>query len=544
VLVAETHRTVTGIAEFDENPLVNRLPPVPSLNDVYGALERVPRCAPHELALKPHLRQALVILRLKKAFVPTAEQTVFASQIHHLIRAGYDGVSLSNTSYAGRLAECADAVEAGTGFSDLGSGFRPTAYSGTLIGPSGMGKTTIVGRTLDQLPQVIRHVDPVTVDQIVHLRLECPSTGSPKQLCLSFFAKVDELVGTEYFAKFGKLTTEHMVLRMAQVAQIHRLGLLVVDEIQFLRSAKIAEDDVLNLLTTLVNVINVPVLLVGTMAAVPLLTSTFRNARRGEGHASSIFEPMKRGPEWERFLKVLFTLQWTSETTELTPELSEALFDESQGIVDIVVKIFTLAQLRLMRRSETRNSAEIIKPSLIRQIGKEDLRLVRPMLRALASRSNSLAKYDDLRPLEQQFEEIVSGFLTGGVETELPAAPTAQPVQGASCDAPLRTALEQMGYAPDVAEIMIAEARKKVSSEDPTHLLMAVVAVARGYNSAGSIGDKASRRERNPKRRTLDAEMDPSDLRTIGAASSDAAAVHAQMLSVGVAGGISGWEAA
>ena len=526
----------TGIPEYDENPLVNRLPAVPTLRGMYEDLERLPACSPHERSLPPHLRQQLVVLRLKKTFIPTTDQAVFGTQLHVLIRSGYDGVSLGDQSYASRLAELADQAEAGKGLGELMTRFRPTAYSGKLIGPSGMGKTTIINRVLEQLPQVVRHAEPFTVDQIVHLRLECPSTGSPKQLCLSFFAEVDALIGTKYYKKFGGLTTEHMVLRMAQVAQLQRLGVLVVDEIQYLRSAKIEEDNVLNLLTTLVNVINVPVLLVGTMAAVPLLTSTFRNARRGEGHASAMFEPMKQGREWERFLGVLFRLQWTSTLTPLSPQLSEALWDESQGIVDIVIKIFMLAQLRLMRRSETRLAAEIITPALVRKIGKEDLRFIRPMLRALANKSKSLAKYDDLRPLKEHFGDLLSSLMSSGSGVELPAAAPEPPVRSAGREVDLHAALKMMGYAPDVAEMLITEARKKVSSDDPTLLLIAVTQVARGYDAEAPA--KPPRRNKAVNEPAVAEATDPFDLRTAAEASSDANEVHAAMVCAGTAGGI------
>jgi hypothetical protein len=536
VTVADSGYIRTGIPEYDDNPLVNRLPPVPTLPGMYEDLERLPACSPHERSLPPHLRQQLVVLRLKKTFIPTTDQAVFGTQLHVLIRSGYDGVSLGDQSYASRLAELADQAEAGKGLAELMTRFRPTAYSGKLIGPSGMGKTTIINRVLEQLPQVVRHVEPVTVDQIVHLRLECPSTGSPKQLCLSFFAEVDALIGTKYYKKFGGLATEHMVLRMAQVAQLQRLGVLVVDEIQYLRSAKIDEDNVLNLLTTLVNVINVPVLLVGTMAAVPLLTSTFRNARRGEGHASAMFEPMKQGREWERFLGVLFRLQWTSTLTPLSPQLSEALWDESQGIVDIVIKIFMLAQLRLMRRSETRSAAEVITPALVRKIGKEDLRFIRPMLRALANKSKSLAKYDDLRPLEEHFGDLLSALMSSGSGVELPAAAPEPPAQSAGREVDLHAALKMMGYAPDVAEMLITEARKKVSSDDPTLLLIAVTQAARGYEAEAP--PKPPRRKKAVDEPDVAEAADPFDLRAAGGASSHADEVHAAMVCAGTAGGI------
>lgn len=410
----------TGIPEIDDNPLVNRLPPLAGIQDIYRSLEQIPLCSPAERSFAPQLRAFLVVARLRKTFIPTGPQAIFAQQLHTLIRAGYDGVSLTDRTYAARLCEQIDQIEVGKRPRDLISSFPSTAYCGQLTGPSGMGKTTIINRTLERLDQVILHGDPVTVQQIVYIRLQCPSNGSPKQLCLAFFQEVDKLLGTDYLKKFGRFELDHLVLRMAVVAQVHRVGLLVVDEIQFLRTAKIDEDLVLNLLTMLVNVINVPVLLVGTMTALPLLTKTFRNARRAEGIASGTFEPMKQGPEWNRFLKILFRLQWTREETQLDDALSEVLWEESQGIVDIVMKLFILAQVQLMRRSETRAAPEIITPSLIRRIAKEELRLVRNMLRTLRTGSKTLERYDDLRPLNQHFADIL-GSVTGDVE--LPDVP-------------------------------------------------------------------------------------------------------------------------
>jgi hypothetical protein len=529
----------TGIPELDDNPLVRSLPPLVPLRELYRLIERVPSCSQAERNLAPHLRAFLVVTRMKKAFVPTGAQATFAQKVNNLIRSGYDGVSLADTSYAARLAELADQVEAGRPLVELSTQFQPTAYCGTLIGPSGMGKTTTLNRVLEGIPQVIVHHEPVTVKQVVHLKLECPATGSPKQLCLSFFGALDQLVGTEYSKKFGGLATEHLVLRMAQSAQVHRLGLLVVDEIQYLRTAKIQEDDVLNLLTTLVNVINVPVLMVGTMAAVPLMTRTFRSARRAEGVASAIFQPMKKDDEWDWFLQKLFRLQWTAEVTELSAELSGVLWDESQGIVDIAVKLFTLAQLRLIQMAETRTVKEIIKPSLIRKIAKEELRLVRPMLRALARGSATIEKYDDLRPLERHFQDLLGGFSSGIVDLPVPLEPKpeAQPPGESQAALSLASALAGMGFAPDVAEAFVAAARKEVPSGDPVAMLAAVSAM---------VAPASVKKQERPRKRAgsaSQASSDPQDVRRFGG-SGRSESVYDGMVAEGLIGSGAALEAA
>lgn len=472
-----------GISEYDDNPLVSCLPAPLSMAETYSMLRRMPECSEHERRLPAHLRQQLVVLRLRKTFIPTTQQVLFAQQLCMLVRAGYDGAEIGDVRGIRRMADFADQVEAGARIETIVSRFAPTAYCGSLIGPSGMGKTTTATAALNSLPQVVRHVSPLTFEQLVYLRIECPTSGSPKQACIAFFDAVDRCLGTKYSKRYSGVATDQLMLGVAYVAQLHRLGLLVVDEIQFLRDARVGEAEVLNFLTTLVNVINVPVMLVGTTSAIELLTTTFRNARRSEGVGSAIFDRMKNDREWKRFIAELLRLQWTSEVTPYSDELAVALWDASQGIVDIVIKIFMIAQIRLIRASETRKTREIITPSLVAKVLREDLQLVRGMLRALKSpNSNLLARLDDLRPLDQAFENILgTHYATAAVlpEAEVePACETLKPKD--ELDETLARALTSLGFAADVAGIMVSHARAAVPSGDPLQTLSALMSVAGG----------------------------------------------------------------
>lgn len=471
----------TGIAEYDGNPLVSCLPAPLSMADTYAMLRRMPECSEHERRLPAHLRQQLVVLRLRKAFIPTTQQVLFAQQLGMLVRAGYDGAEIGDVRGVRRMAEFADQVEAGATIRTVVSRFAPTAYCGSLIGPSGMGKTTTASAALNALPQVVRHVSPLTFEQLVYLRIECPTSGSPKQACIAFFDAVDRCLGTKYSKRYSGVAADQQMLGVAYVAQLHRLGLLVVDEIQFLRDAKVGEAEVLNFLTTLVNVINVPVMLVGTTAAIELLTSTFRNARRSEGVGSAVFDRMKNDREWKRFVTELLRLQWTTEVTPYSDELADALWEASQGIVDIVMKIFMIAQIRLMRASEMRRTREVITPALVTKVLKEDLQLVRGMLRALKNpRSKQLARLDDLRPLDQAFENILGAHYASGASLPEAAAAVASAPETPKdqLDETLVRTLTSLGFAADVAAMMVSNARSAVPSGDPLQTLSALMSAA------------------------------------------------------------------
>ncbi|PEY63982.1 hypothetical protein CN352_13700 [Bacillus thuringiensis] len=74
------------------------------------------------------------------------------------------------------------------------------------------------------------------------------------------------------------------------------------------------------------------------------------------------------------------------------------IYEESQGIIDIAIKIFILAQGRAIE-----TGIEKISLGLIKQVVKEDLKLVQPMLNALKSGIESeIAKYEDIIVLDLQ----------------------------------------------------------------------------------------------------------------------------------------------
>jgi hypothetical protein len=184
---------------------------------------------------------------------------------------------------------------------------------------------------------------------------------------------------------------------MAHLASLHGIGLLIIDEIQHLSLSKSGgSDKMLNFFVTLVNTIGIPVLLVGTNKAVSVLQSEFRQARRGSGQGDMVWSQMPKDESWELFVEGMWEYQWTTNYTPLTSEFSDLIYEESQGILDIAVKLFMLSQVRAIATGEEKLSKQIIK-----QVANDSLRLVRPMLKALRSGIPSeIAKYEDIRPID------------------------------------------------------------------------------------------------------------------------------------------------
>lgn len=92
--------------------------------------------------------------------------------------------------------------------------------------------------------------------QLTWIKLDCSYDGSVKGLCIDFFNKVDKLLGTNYFIKYGtsKRTVDTMLSVMSQIARNIGPGLLCIDEIQHVSQVKSGgSKNILISFTTLTN---------------------------------------------------------------------------------------------------------------------------------------------------------------------------------------------------------------------------------------------------------------------------------------------------
>jgi signal recognition particle GTPase len=398
------------IEEYNANPLIEALPPVFTEDNVIEQISVFPPFNEMERKLNPSYRVHCV-QRLFQYFQPFEIHLDLEQKISRAIRQGYINRNPMNQSEVMMIHERYQAIKEGKFLQSYKTQAKRTASGFTIIGLSGIGKSTAIERILSFYPQLVKHKkynnEPFIFTQICWLKLDCPFDGSLKGLCISFFSELDRLLGTSYLNKFGsqRNTMDLMLQRMSHLSSLHGVGLLIIDEIQHLNLSKSGgSDKMLNFFVTLVNTIGIPVILVGTNKAVSILQSEFRQARRGSGQGDMIWGQMPKDETWELFLEGLWEYQWTNDYTPLSPELSDLIYDQSQGILDIAVKLFMLSQVRAIATEE-----EKITKSNIIKVSKESLRLVQPMLEALRSGTPSkINKYEDIRSID--FDQEVERF--------------------------------------------------------------------------------------------------------------------------------------
>ncbi|KRG13976.1 Tn7 transposition protein C [Virgibacillus soli] len=395
------------LMDYKGNPLIETLPPILSLEDSFDQLSFLPEFHPSERNLSSHHRYH-ALLRLTRFFQPVAQTLDLEQRFSRFLRYGYVSRNPFQKQHVQVLNELHNKLVNNEEIG-LPPDIRATASSFTLMGFSGIGKTSAIERILSLYPKVVLHQHPLNTIQIVWLKLNCPFDGSLKSLCMDFFQKIDKIIGSNYYEKYGRRSNSisSMVTRMGQIARLHCLGALIIDEVQHLLSTKgEASEKMMNFLVTLVNEIGIPVMMIGTMKAKSLLQKDFRQARRGSGQGDMVWQQMNKEEDWEVLMTSMWDYQWTKEYVQLNNELLDTIYEESQGIVDIAVKLFVLAQTRAIE-----TGIEKVTPQIIKKVAKEDLKLVQPMLRALKSGIDSeIAQYEDIVPFD--IEEYVLNRLS------------------------------------------------------------------------------------------------------------------------------------
>ncbi|QXM06633.1 ATP-binding protein [Crassaminicella indica] len=391
------------IIDYADNPYIEALPAIFTEEKIIDQFTRYPILQENERFKSKNLRFHM-IKRLKNFIQPLPDHFSIEGKLSSMIRRGYLARNPLDKSYFERLkilneVRSEKKEEREQALISNMEHIRSTADSLSIIGISGIGKTTAIERLLLMYPQIIKHEEYkgklLSRTQLVWLKIDCPYDGSLSTLCKSFFKAIDDLLGTRYLEKYGYLNriTSSMLLHMTSLANIYGIGILVIDEIQHLINAKNDSDEMLNFFVTLTNTVGIPTVLIGTFKALKIFKKDFRQARRAGSEGNIIWDRMSReSDEWDFFIETLWEFQWLREKTELTQEMKDLFYDQCQGITSVAVNLFTLAQERALNTDK-----EKLTKAIIKKASKEDLHMIQPMIKALRSNNREqMNNYEDI----------------------------------------------------------------------------------------------------------------------------------------------------
>lgn len=357
-----------AIKEFQGNPFIEALPSTGMIGSKLKKIKYTPIITETERA-QDIIGRAASIRKIENLSCALSNYLGLGLIIDGMIRNSYsfrNPLSPESVREIVELAQQSNESKSIVIFNDLFSRTSTTDNMITLIGGSGVGKSQCIKEIFSLYPQVIFHneykgVYMDTKSQVVYMKFDAPKDGSVRSLCENFFTELDGILesGTFYYDMYANSNrSENSILNnMALQCRNIGLGVLIIDEIQYLTINKANSRLFINFFTEFANKIHIPVILIGNRDAEDLF-KVLRDVRRVGSGAEFQWLPMEKDdPDWNKITNVLWDLQVLRDKGELTDSINSNLYEESQGIIGVLVKVFIFAQLyALVNKKETLDS--------------------------------------------------------------------------------------------------------------------------------------------------------------------------------------------
>ena len=215
---------------YDNNPFIEALPPMLSGKDLIRALAVIPPYSDSDRDRSTGERLQL-LSSLYEFYQPLSMTIDLYCEIYTAMQHCYGQYSIQ--SEAAAMQNGYSLMHGNALAASVGGG-----NSFSVIGVSGLGKSTALQRVLSLFPQVIEHTSyhgqNFYCHQIPYLVVQTPHDASIKALILDIYLQIDSLVGTSYQkdALSRRLSIDVLVSQLNQIVRVNHIGLLVIDELQ------------------------------------------------------------------------------------------------------------------------------------------------------------------------------------------------------------------------------------------------------------------------------------------------------------------------
>lgn len=324
----------------------------------------------------------------------------------------------------------------------------------SLIGSSGSGKSFGLSKITGLLDSTIYH-EEFGKWQLPFIFIEMSYDGeSVHTLSSELFRELDRLLPdagyTDLYLDRKGLNAQQRLAKALALCYEHGVGTILVDESQNQRgigndadsrkrSKQVkSETPLMKLLITASNISHIPLLMSGTPELSGVVGGRFTRQRRMCGNGSAQWRPLERSQdptqscEFDMMMRTLWRYQYVQKPIvgNLTPEWADHFFSLSQGIPDILVKLWASVQSTAITCGQ-----EAISHELVDAVFREEFATVAMPLKAMRENNQTvLAGLTDLYSPESL--EARPAAKAKAVKKSYPV-PTATPVtvkQGSGAD--------------------------------------------------------------------------------------------------------------
>ena len=403
------NNSIENIPLYAGNELIKACGDIYDPKALAGKLSFIPQPPIDDDLLPFHTRRHLV-QSLRDLHIPSRKGIQVAETIDLMLRQGYAYKKPGTQGF----------FEAFT----KSDPFDAKMIASAVIGPSGVGKTIAIERSLRLYPQVVDH-EKMTgfvsgFKQLVWLKVNAPKSGKLTDLLFNIMEATDMAMQSNYF-EHTLLKDKKDPLRMeaewSGIARKHMLGLLVIEEVQNLfkiptikerlRSKnthllRIIDDQALKFLISATNTWKLPLLVSGTNDASALFQSRASTTGRfiTQGY-HNLTLPISADDDDFR-LTVFPTLckyQWVKKKLPVSDEFRLLIYDLTAGIPRVYINLWIIAHMIAFDQ----NRDELRFEDFINGLNT----FMKPMIPAIdALKSDDpakLSKYEDLMPVDPEF---------------------------------------------------------------------------------------------------------------------------------------------
>lgn len=228
----------------------------------------------------------------------------------------------------------------------------------SIIGPSGIGKSTALAKSIALAggEEIIITKEPYA--QIIPcVNVQCPHDCSVKGLLLAILSQVDIAIGTSYqqVAMKNRASIDNLIGTVSQVA-LNNILLIVIDECQNICRNK-GGVNLVSAMTQLINSSGVSICMVGLPETELFFSNEMQLARRSVGLS---YKALPCSDYFIKFCETLFSYQYVSKPSRITPDLVELLYECTGGILALVVSIIMEAQQIAILTGKEKLDREVI----------------------------------------------------------------------------------------------------------------------------------------------------------------------------------------
>lgn len=445
----QAHYTKHPVSQFNGNPLTEALPAPLRSSEILSRAGRAMQCDTDFWSLDS-LYQRAILQGMGDTHIPSDKFITFYQKCWSLLLHSYayrnplepDAMALK----MGLAAQYREKVERPVKCSV--ASHKTTASSVLVTGYSGAGKTTMIRSALSLIPQVIYHVEfegkPYHQNQIVWLSLDMPSTPSLKALALNFFRAVDDATGsTDYFEQWDSRNRESVdrhLAGMQLVAATHEIGLVHIDELQFLLAyGKSDRAPTLTILEAMFNKIGIPMIISCTDSGLQLFSKHVHVGGKSQPEITTLrrlvndreFRLETYSKDGGMFLKTLQALypEWSLlNCTQLSTEFIATFYEHTCGLPAFMTRLAQVHQeylVYLSQDGQLEPDASTNTISYLNTVFVSQFQLYKMALTYL--KSKNIRAYESAIAAAQQAQNTETASPTNKTHAKAPRKASAKP---------------------------------------------------------------------------------------------------------------------